>query len=292
MSEDDLKIYARFYGVSDVTVKAIQNFENSRLKPLTNFLNGKSDLSVPFGADFLAILVGFEKRPFQKFRKMEIEKASNIKRSDDVALNKFSATETNALMLNESSVGYDRVGENRQNVAEDISMKEITNDNGVLTDKELVTEGDVHVETVIIPQKILATQRSYPKFTPKVFVLVVGVLCLLGIYMLINTSSAAEGCMVWKGDHYETVSCDTQINAYASQKIVPADELLLNYQRKIEKTDTVKFFNPDNQAKVFYAKMPDKKCEFFTYPGKHPETGKHLKPVTPYIINKYVRIKE
>ncbi|WP_435682498.1 hypothetical protein [Nonlabens sp.] len=51
--------------------------------------------------------------------------------------------------------------------------------------------------------------------------------------------------------------------------------------------DTV-FFKSDNSVRFWYGKNKKKEIEYFTDLGLHPETGKTLKPITGYMIEKYI----
>ncbi|SMC42538.1 hypothetical protein [Moheibacter sediminis] len=91
-------------------------------------------------------------------------------------------------------------------------------------------------------------------------------------------------CMYWKGNSYEKVDCAEIIHPNA--QIIPIDERLLEYLHKIEVSDTTTFFEAGKPI-VWYLKV-DGIIEFYSADGKHPINGKDLKPVTPYIIDKYI----
>ena len=44
-----------------------------------------------------------------------------------------------------------------------------------------------------------------------------------------------------------------------------------------------------SQPLILYGKNAAKEYEYFTHPGLHPETGKTLKPISRYIIKKYIK---
>lgn len=90
-----------------------------------------------------------------------------------------------------------------------------------------------------------------------------------------------EDCMVWMEDHYEKTSCSgSELEQSLNQEI-------LENLKKIEVTDTTEFFR-NGQVQVWYDKT-DGVLEYFSFYGIHPENGKTLKPITSYIIEKYVR---
>lgn len=107
---------------------------------------------------------------------------------------------------------------------------------------------------------------------------------LIGILILgagyLGYSSGSEDCMIWKEDHYEVTSCEGK--AGETRKI---PYLLKNF-RQIQVSDTTTFFK-NGKANVWYDKN-DNQLYFFSAPGINPETGKTVKEITDYMINKYV----
>ena len=61
-----------------------------------------------------------------------------------------------------------------------------------------------------------------------------------------------------------------------------------DFFKKINPDCEYSFFNNDGSVRVWYGKNVSKELEFFTDLGLHPETGKTLKPITQYMIDKYV----
>lgn len=90
------------------------------------------------------------------------------------------------------------------------------------------------------------------------------------------------GCMFWKEDHYEPVACNEKV---AHVMVIAQDSVKLKNFRKITKPDTITY---QSLGRVWYAKI-DGEIEYFTSPGDHPVVfGRKLKPITIYIINKYI----
>ena len=291
LSTDDKRVYCRFYKLNDVTANALKSFDNDRLRPLTNFLKGKSELSDPFGIELLAVLVDFEDRPFSKFMTIKYKKTLQ----PEIAKEKITGGELFAIPTEKPSMDnaiISNAEENEFDIAED-EVSDENEDAGKLssaTEESSVVENQ-NYETGIIPQRFFTIQNKNYKRYRIIFVVIISMMFIFLAYENLNTSLKGSGCMMWKSDRYETVPCDMQVNAYAGEKIIPADKMLLKYQRKIEVVDTTTFFNPDGQARVFYAKN-NKECEYFTYPGKHPQTNKKLKEITQYIIDRHIRHKK
>ncbi|UPT71056.1 MAG: hypothetical protein M0D53_01165 [Flavobacterium sp. JAD_PAG50586_2] len=96
-------------------------------------------------------------------------------------------------------------------------------------------------------------------------------------------------CMQWQKDHYEMVDCQCEINTlFASAPVIPLDEDIIELNN-LKVCDTTIFFRA-GKAIIWYCKV-DGKPEFFDEPGFHPITGNGLRPVTQYIIDKYVKGK-
>jgi len=95
-------------------------------------------------------------------------------------------------------------------------------------------------------------------------------------------------CMQWQNNHYELVDCTElkQMNLLANE-IVPLDKDLVDF-KKVEVSDTTTFFK--NGKPVYWYCKVNGKLDFFNTVGNgtHPVSGKSLKPVSKYIIEKYV----
>lgn len=120
----------------------------------------------------------------------------------------------------------------------------------------------------------------------------IGFLGLIGLtslgYTAKNIIAPEPQCMQWQNNHYEVVDCnsDNQQGLLKQYDIIPFDE----HQSKlikIEVSDTTTFFK-NGKPLCWYCKV-DGKPEFFNTHGVHPETGKALKPVSEYIVVKYVK---
>lgn len=107
-------------------------------------------------------------------------------------------------------------------------------------------------------------------------------------YGVKNTFFSEQNCMVWVKNHYE--AADYEVLKDTAQ-VRPFNQDLLDNFKKITVCDTTTFFKNGDIDKpvIWYGKAPDKKkYEYFNQPGLHPETGKTLKPISKYIIDKYI----
>lgn len=106
------------------------------------------------------------------------------------------------------------------------------------------------------------------------------------VCVLLYNSLTRQRWMIWQEDNYIEVKFD--LEKYNVNQLKVYKEERIEFFKKIKPTCTYEFFNEDGSVKVWYGKNKDKELEYFTAYGLHPETGKTLKPITQYMINKYV----
>ncbi len=92
--------------------------------------------------------------------------------------------------------------------------------------------------------------------------------------------------MIWQHDHYEEVDFDTEKYKVNQLKILKEERI--DFFKKVTPTCDYSFFNKDGSRRIWYGKNRNKDLEYFTALGLHPQTGKTLKPITKYIIDKYL----
>lgn len=106
------------------------------------------------------------------------------------------------------------------------------------------------------------------------------------IVFLLYKNSQKQRWMVWQDDHYVETSFDAEKYSVHRLKLYKEDRII-SFKKVRVTCDTI-FFNEDNSVRFWYGKNKNKEIEYFTDLGLHPETGKTLKPITNYMINKYV----
>jgi len=299
LSEDDKQVYIRFFKIDSLEYNRIKEFDNDRFRPIVRFLKGGAPPTNPVSVELIAILVGQDPRPIQKFRKLALTDENQMGSGALQRVVEDSITEREAevdfvkdndidedVFLQEASVNDETVTLEKEDIlSEDISDNKIRSNSSV--DDSQITKVEA------IPQKYFTTGSSEKrKLANRLMLLFLGIASINVIFFALKGRfNENEGCMVWKGDHYEAVACDTQINTFAGNNIIALNKDLLMYQKKLNVSDTTSFFNADDSPKVWYGKLSNNRCEFFSYPGKHPETGKELKKTTHYIVEKYVKNK-
>lgn len=116
-----------------------------------------------------------------------------------------------------------------------------------------------------------------------ILVLVVGgVFWLQTRQPLSQLPAGHEKCMFWSGDHYQLISCSQKMG---DTLVVAFDSIKLTNFKKITRPDTI---TGRSKGRVWYIKLKGE-LEFYTSDGSHPvEYNRKLKPITDYIINKYI----
>ena len=113
-----------------------------------------------------------------------------------------------------------------------------------------------------------------------------GVLVILIIVGVVFLNSDNNRWMVWENDRYVEVKFDAKKYNLNQLKIYKSDRIE-NF-RQVELNCDSDFFNEDGSVRYWYGKNKNKEINFFSSLGLHPVTGKTLKPITKYIIKKYV----
>jgi hypothetical protein len=148
-------------------------------------------------------------------------------------------------------------------------------------------------ENVILNQKetiwVGKNNEAKPVYKQRLF-LVILVLAFTGLTAFgLRSIFLEKRCMLWKEDHYEAISCDDQPQGIIgiSTGIIPRNDLIIENMHKIKVTPKTTFFR-NGQPIIWYNKNHGR-CEYFTYPGLHPVSGKTLRPITRTIINNHVK---
>lgn len=121
------------------------------------------------------------------------------------------------------------------------------------------------------------TQKKSPRI---VIGIIVSLIVLLFFYSY--TNSKTGNCIIWENTVFKQISCSSKIAI--DNTIYNID---INNFKKIEANKHTVFFNK-RKPLVWYGKSLSGKMEFFNNRGVHPFTLKELKPITEYIINKYI----
>lgn len=270
IDEEILKLFLEAKENSSLK-KAIENCNIGKLKPIINFLEG-GNTENRARIEMAAILVDFEHRPYGNFKKHHeedevvlINELRNINITDEIVSSGIVINEEEAESLVDSDVAFNSVEdkEPQNKDSESVQNSEPTS---------------ISISTFVnIDDKLKSKKMRY---------LAIGAI-LFGLGLIIYLVLPKRDCIQWSGDHYDEVSCDLKIEGIGMfNSPEPYDERIINL-RRIKVCDTTAFFK-NEKAIVWYTKVGDS-VEFFNTHGNHPENGKALRPVTQYIINKYVK---
>lgn len=137
------------------------------------------------------------------------------------------------------------------------------------------------------PEKVIkkSNELDFLKFINQhKITLIVSSLIIIGflVYQTINK----QRWMSWEENFYVEVDFDTEKFNNGELKIFN-QERIKDFKKVKPNCNTI-FFQETGEANLWYGKNENDVLEYFTTLGKHPDTGKTLKEITPYIIKKYI----
>jgi len=141
------------------------------------------------------------------------------------------------------------------------------------------------VESTLINE----TQKKRPYSNEKILVYlktVIGISALLVVFFFTYTYIHRQRWMLWQEDQYTEINFDSK--KYAAGQIKLYNEESILHLKKVEVTCDTIFFNTNKSVRFWYGRNKSKELEYFTYPGLHPQTGKTLRPITTYMIDKWI----
>jgi len=92
--------------------------------------------------------------------------------------------------------------------------------------------------------------------------------------------------MIWDGNKYVEVNFDSKKYTLNQLKLLDKEKIK-NFYKTIPNCQT-SFFTEDGIEKLWYSKSKNGDLECYSSLGKHPKTGKTLKPISRYMIKKYI----
>ncbi|MBC5842543.1 hypothetical protein H8R23_14095 [Flavobacterium sp. F-380] len=152
---------------------------------------------------------------------------------------------------------------------------------------EVKKQSNVAHNSIVSSPKLSSRKNSYQVNVTYKYIVIAVLMTLMfsgiGYYIL-----SKESCMQWQGNHYEIVDCEENesFGVLGVSTKMTLNKNMLQF-KKIQVSDTTTFFK-DKKAIVWYCKNGDQ-LEFYNCPGFNPENNKPLKPITKYMIDKYVK---
>jgi len=254
-NSDDLAIFRNFFGFEfkEDNSKELKK-QTDKFRPLETFFKGETDLTDISGVDLAAVLVNYNPRPLNRFIKV-----NGIKTEASI----------------EENTSYTIVDKSTDFTTEEKK-------------KEPIIKYDHPVKRTVAMQSTLAQIQHKTISVKQMFkILILFVIISASAYGMKELIVPKKQCMQWQNDHYEIVDCisTTQVTE-ENNAIIPIDEEQLKL-KKIEVNLKTPFFQK-NKAAVWYCKK-DSKIEYFNAAGFHPENDRPLKPISQYIIDKYIK---
>jgi len=282
---DDLKVYFDFFKFEfDPNEENTSTTYTDKFRKIGTFYKEGKKPAKRSTVELAAILVDFEPRPFNKFRIHNLY-PDDISDDDLVLENQqkkqieSSGDLENFLDEKEREKGIEN-GIVDEKEDSEVEEKEEDEKNDNIKESEAEEESGNEIEN---------EEENSNKFNQRIKNAIFGVALVLCIgFGIIFFAFPKKQCMQWSVDHYELVDCDLKIEGFgAYNKIELLDPTLVNL-KKIAVCDTTTYFDKNGIAVIWYGKTANG-VDFFNAHGRHPENSSPLKPVTRYILNKYVR---
>ncbi|MDQ7961736.1 hypothetical protein [Flavobacterium lindanitolerans] len=275
LNADDRVIFTRFFKPdsldANLSFNDVAKFDIDKFKPLLGFMKSGATPRKAVVIELLAILIDYQPRPLKKFSKVGIKQIEPNNEFEKVDIPQIS--------------DYNNGGEKekeKENIATFNSDRKNEDEEASVEETSIIVDP---TEDKPVPRDTTSPQPPPRNYVKMVFVFLL--VAIGGGYLAKSDLLKEKGCMIWRQDHYEKVACDYELDPSGGEKIEPVNEQLLKYQRKVKITDATKLFNPDGSSRFFYGKNAEQQMEYFTLPGRHPETGKLLKELSDYMIKKH-----
>lgn len=268
--DEDLNVYRNFFRTDFKSEEDTSTKYTDKFKKVGGFYRGEKNPANITTVDLAAILVDFQPRPFNKFRK-EID-PEDLKLIEELRDTDFKNDFFSDNVIDE--VQTENVTDLKNEEQEQISSQEPES-----IPMSMATTTSVSKEAKIKPE-ILRDN--------KLLIAVSAIVVCLGL--VIYFAFFNKQCMQWSEDHYEIVDCSSSVENNFSA-IIPLDKELLNF-RKIKACDTTTCFLTNGDPIVWYCKTANG-IDFFNDNGNglHPENKKALHPMTEYMRGKYLKGK-
>lgn len=288
----------------------IKNFDVDKFKPLVNFLKSKTNTTDDKNIELLAWLINFSPRPY-RFSEDYNPKNKTEDDIEDSQTEKDQSDSTDNNASDQPIIIEDKPKEPTIEISkpeEKISSENVRissfqqHEKGLFSNFNLAFFGIVIVLSSFIFYQIITNSTHNSKANIPINdanVLIVNngnstknqgqklekssqETLTKPIAFISNNNSEKMLCMVWEEDHYQPISCDS--STPEGYHRLDYDEDLVREFKKVNSFDTI---TKKSIGKIWYAKN-ENKVEFFTSRGVHPKTQRELKPITKYIIEKYV----
>ena len=258
----DEQVLRAFFGPTEhgrQFLQAIREFETDKFRPLDNYLKGSTEKTDDRNLELLAWLINFKHRPY--------------------------VFGVDVILSEDELLTIDRYGKETE---ENEAIKEEERSGTKVEEEKTYLNKENSLPTPSI------NKGQGNKLKKRFALFLIGATCLGGIYFIwkqernrqIAFGNANTGCMYWKDDHYEAMPCNEERKGLL--KLAMDTEKVKSFKRIIQE-DTI---TEKSIGKVHYIKI-DGRIEYYTADGNHPiEVTRTLRPLSPYMFNKYLRKQE
>lgn len=260
LKRKDLIQFIRFFGIEDESnylssIRKIENIDIDKFRPFKNFLNRTTEDTFDKNVELIAVLTDFEPRPFSNFRNNELKVSYLVDNKNKM---QKPSTETSF-------------------------KKKIFKKCKIIDQENSDNKSQFKIqESIFSNKKFFLSLGTF---------LAIYVLMITAKYLFASKSSPDKQdvrYMIWTGESYKEAPYH-MIKSFENLNNIALYEesKMLNF-KKIDVTADYPFFTNQNEPNLWYNKISKNEIEFFSAPGKHPVSGKTLKAITPYIIEKYI----
>ncbi len=252
LSSDDMNIFLEFFNPQNQQKEldaCIQKFDLNKLESLRDFVIGDTRQPREVIVKLSAILIDFQPRPFDEWRKIRYPRQPDNGNQD-------------------TSSDKNEHDEQAETMPGSTETKQPTGEGA---------GGDI---TPIPPDPPPPPARKPKRYQLiLLYIGIVTVICVGGFFLIGELNE--KQCMYWEADRYVAVDCEEKITGIET---IAKDPYLLENFRKITRPDTL---TAQHANTVWYSKI-NNQVEFFTSSGFHPvHRDKSLKAATKHIIEQY-----
>jgi hypothetical protein len=231
----------------------------------------------------ILVLKAFDKAAME-IKKRGIQKPSPTEIALELSI--FIADREDFDLGERSLRDYRAAAEKWKEENKDISIKQLAVINGLC--RYLGFENyQGFVESIGLPgDQIKEVAKETKGWLPNKLLLLISMSLIVLIGLWTYHYTQRQKWMLWQENQY--IEVDFDANKYRIKQLLLYNENRISSFHKVEVSCDTLFFNTDASVRFWYGKNKNKKVEYFTGSGVHPETGKTLKSISQYMIDKYV----
>lgn len=312
--KDERTLYSFFGPYKDAgkCLGLIENCKTDTFKTLWKYVKGKTsepDIKV---IELLAWLIDFQPRPLDTARLYEEREVriARIGSIETIAINKTEEEERASKFEIKPEFGEkecsSEVGDREVNEEPSLNASNVAFEHEVKIDNSGESNNNESISNYKIGIPVPTIFKDSPESKKKnwknkkalilffiIFFLLGGSGIVLSIWKKRNNEGEGMGkllgpqrCMYWAGEFYKEVDCNTKLR---DTVIVAFDSVKFIGLRKITEPDTI---TQNAIGHIWYVKLKGT-IEYYTGEGYHPiYTHLRLKPLTAYMINRHIVVKE